>query len=340
MTSETAPGPRRLLAVDDNRLILRVVADFFTPHGWSVTQAVGVPAAREALARELPDAIVSDILMPEVDGWVFFEELRRDPKTASIPFIFLTVEGDLPQRLRGLHLGADDYMTKPFDVEELLVRVTRLVERRATLDRARHGGEALLAGSVEHLAISDLLQILSLNGKDGTVALVQGAIEGRIEFVSGQIVHAVAGSARGPKALFRMLGWTGATFRVLPRSEAPEARSISGSTSNVLMDGLVSLDEWARWKESLPDEGARLAMTPEARDKLHGHNVTPAEFDLLARAKTGVTVARALEESPHPDAEIAEAISTLIARGILEAGVEDERSPSVSMRGAERPSRL
>ena len=342
MTSDTAPRPRRLLAVDDNRLILRVVSDFFTPNGWIVTQAVGVPAAREALARELPDAIVSDILMPDVDGWVFFEELRRDPKTVSIPFIFLTVEGDLPQRLRGLHLGADDYMTKPFDVEELLIRVTRLVERRDSLDRARQGGEAFLAGSVEHLAISDLLQILSLNGKDGTVALVQGGVEGRIEFVGGQIVHAVAGTARGPKALFRMLGWTGATFRVLPRAGAPEARTIAASTANVLMDGLVSLDEWARWKESLPAEGARLTLTAEARDKLHGHNVTPAEFDLLARAKAGVTVARALEESPHPDAEIAEAIATLIARAILQAEgeAEDEPRSAVSTHGAERPSRL
>jgi len=327
----TLPGKRRrLLAVDDNRLILRVIEDFFTPNGWDVAAADGVPGAREALAVMTPDAIVSDILMPGVDGWAFFEEVRKRKATATTPFIFLTVEGELPARLRGLHLGADDYMTKPFAVEELLARVERLVERAEALAEARRGGgEALLAGSVEHLAISDLLQILSLNGKDGTVELHEGEASGRIEFVEGQIVHAEAGRARGTKALFRMLGWSAATFRVLQREGAPASRTISTSTANVLMDGLVSLDEWGRWRDLLPAESSRLDLSGDARTRLHGHQVSPAEFDVLARARSGITVGQAIEDSPHPDAQVAESICTLLTRGVIRADANDEAQAAI-----------
>ena len=322
MTNEPRPPQprRRLLAVDDNRLILRVISDYFVPKGWDVTTAGNVAIAREALAVATPDVIVSDILMPETDGWMFFEEVRKRRETSSVPFVFLTVERELPQRLRGLHLGADDYMTKPFAAEELEVRIERLLERSA----------AHLSGSVAHLAISDLLQILALNGKDGTVRLHRSDEDGRIEFVEGRIVDAQAGSAHGTKALVRMLAWSDATFRVMAREgDAPES-AIAGSTANVLMEGLVSLDDWARWLELLPAREARIELAEDARTRLHGEALRPVEFDLLARSKEGVTVAAALEESPFPDAQIAEAICTLLARGVVRsvlAASEAETAP-------------
>jgi DNA-binding response OmpR family regulator len=324
-----SPRRLRLLAVDDNRLILRVIKDYFTPKGWTVTIAESVAEARAALAAGDPDIIISDILMPDVDGWTFFEDVRKRKETASVPFVFLTVERELPQRLRGLHLGADDYMTKPFAVEELEARIDRLLEKSAALKNAQSGaGESLLAGSVEHLAMSDLLQILSLNGKDGTVRLKRAVGEGRIEFVEGKIVDAQTGSARGAKALYRMLGWSDATFKVVPREDEVAQATIAVPTATVLMDGLVSLDEWERWAELLPEASARIELSDDARGRLFGHELTPAEFDVLARSRTGVTVAAAIEESPHPDAKVAEALCLLLARGVLRAMPETSAAAS------------
>jgi len=308
-----------LLAVDDNRLVLEVVSDFFGPRGWEVLRAgEGVEALR-ALEAGPPAAIVCDILMPGMDGWAFYEEVRRRPELAEVPFVFLTIEAELPQRLRALHMGADDYIVKPFDVEELYARVERLVERRRALEEARRAGDALISGSVEHLAISDLLQILALNGKDGTVVLEQDESNGRIEFEAGKIVHAVSGRARGAKALYRMLGWTRATFRVLPRAGPAAEHTIDGAATNVLMDGLVSVDEWNRWADMLPPRVTSLRMTAEARARLEGKTLSPAEFEVLSRAKSGASVGAVLEESAQPDALVAEAIGTLLSRGILRA---------------------
>jgi hypothetical protein len=154
--------------------------------------------------------------------------------------------------------------------------------------------------------------------------------EGRIEFAGGRIVDAQTGSARGTKALFRMLGWADASFRVMPREGVVSEPTIAVATATVLMDGLVSLDEWTRWEELLPGPGTRIELSEDARGRLFGHALTPAELDLLARSKSGVTVARAMDDSPHPDAKVAEAICTLLARGVVRAAPEGSEASAAA----------
>ena len=162
-----ASRPLRLLVVDDSRLILRMVRDFFTQRGYDVVEAENGEAAIARLSGFVPDVIVSDILMPEMDGWRLFEQVRRLPETSEVPFVFLTVESELPKRLRGFRLGADDYIIKPFAVEELHARIERILERRRALEEARRGGDALLAGSVEHLAISQYFRHVFISSELG-----------------------------------------------------------------------------------------------------------------------------------------------------------------------------
>jgi DNA-binding response OmpR family regulator len=318
MTAEERVAAKsELLAVDDNELVLRVIEDHFAPRGFVVRLARSVAEALEALRGGLPDVVVSDVLMPEVDGWAFYEKFRALPGSEEVPFLFLTVESDVPKRVRGLRLGADDYLAKPFDPRELHARIDRLLERRAAAAAARRGEDALLAGSVEHLSISDLLQILSLNGNDGTVVLAEEGREGTIDLEGGTIVHAAAGRVRGKKALFRMLGWASAKFHVVKRSGTPLERSIEGPSTTVLMDGLVALDEWTRVARDLPPRHAVVRIADDARSRLHAASVGPAEYEVLTRARREPTVEALLDDLPFPDVEVGTAIVGLVGRGIL-----------------------
>jgi CheY-like chemotaxis protein len=319
--AESDGRDRRLLIVDDDRLILKIVTDFFTPHGYVIDQAEDGVEALRLLDAALPDVIVADVLMPNLDGWEFFEAIRRRPDTAAVPFVFLTTERDLPQRLRGFHMGADDYITKPFDVEELHARIERILQRRIEMERSLLGDGTLLTGSVRHMPLSDLLQILSLNGKDGMVVLRQAGESGVIVFTHGQIVHAACGRVQGVKALYRLLGWSGATFRVLPPDDRPEERTVDQPTTSVLMDGLVSLDEWNRWHMMLPGTGTVLELAPDAGARLGERRLAPAEEVVLARAREGVAVEEILESSLLPDSDLAEAMCTLLGSGVLTARI-------------------
>jgi two-component system sensor histidine kinase/response regulator len=100
--------------------------------------SIGAPDGRRGveLAREhLPDVILCDVMMPELDGYGVLAELRQDPITATIPFIFLTAKADKPALRQGMELGADDYLTKPFTVDEVLKAVTTRLEKQASVDK-------------------------------------------------------------------------------------------------------------------------------------------------------------------------------------------------------------
>jgi DNA-binding response OmpR family regulator len=312
--------PPVLLVVDDNRLIREMVRDFFTPHGYRVESAEDGARGLEILDRVTPDLILADILMPVMDGWAFYEAVRKRGDTAETPVIFLTVERQLPMRLRGLHVGADDYVTKPFEIEELHARVERILDRRRALDRARRGDGALLAGSVQHLALADLVQILAMNGKACEVELVSAGDRGRIVLDRGNLLHAENGRSSGTKALVRMLGWTEATFRVLPFPEAPPPASLGGSAENAVMDGLVALDEWNRWSKKLPDLEAAVELAPDARARMKQAPVSPAVLEIVSLAKQGGTVRELLDGSSLPDAQLAEALVRLVGRGVIRVG--------------------
>ncbi|HUL75248.1 MAG TPA: response regulator transcription factor [Vicinamibacterales bacterium] len=119
----------RVLVVEDNTDIAELVRHYLERAGHAVDIASSgseaVPRARKAA----PDLVVLDLMLPGMDGLLVCQALRRDPATAAIPVIMLTARGEEADRVRGLELGADDYVTKPFSPKELVARVAALLRR-------------------------------------------------------------------------------------------------------------------------------------------------------------------------------------------------------------------
>lgn len=120
-----------LLVVEDERTLRRLLEYRLDGHYDVRTAADGLEAL-EYVQERPPDLIVSDIMMPHMDGFALQEALQQDKDTRVIPFIFLTAKADDRSRLKGMRTGVDDYITKPFDTEQLLVRIRRLLERTET----------------------------------------------------------------------------------------------------------------------------------------------------------------------------------------------------------------
>ncbi len=275
---------------------------------------------REALARvaeERPDLILSDVGMPELDGWGLLEALKGDPHTRDVPLIFLTDEKEIPHRLRGLRMGAYDYLSKPFSTEELVLRV------RLVLDRLRSGsahGEAsrsFLSGHTSHLPIADLVQLLAMNGKTGCLRL-RATEQGRIHFRAGRIVGAFTARSRGRKALFRMLGWDDADFHFDPVDDPVITDQLEVNTQRLLMDALVALDDFKRLLPELPTTTTRLAVGDGAQDLLEQPgSLTHLEVQLLAEAQGGVTFGEALDRLDATDLDVARGVVHLIEKSAL-----------------------
>jgi len=127
-----------LLVVEDETDIAELLRSVFSKEGWNVGVANTGLAALSAVRREPPDLIVLDWMLPELSGIEVLKEIRRHPDTRMVPVIMLTARHDEIDRVLGLELGADDYVTKPFSPKELAARVTALL-RRASRPAASDG---------------------------------------------------------------------------------------------------------------------------------------------------------------------------------------------------------
>ncbi|MBN1426995.1 MAG: response regulator transcription factor [Anaerolineae bacterium] len=136
-----------ILVVDDDKDVLISIVEILEDSDYTVKAASNGQAALDLIAKQLPDLVVLDIVMPDMDGLEVCRRIRADPFTSKLPVIFLTARGRATDIVHGLDTGGDDYLTKPFEVIELPARI------RALLRRAPGG---VLESGEEYLTIGDM----------------------------------------------------------------------------------------------------------------------------------------------------------------------------------------
>lgn len=127
----TLPPKRRLLVVDDDGRLRTLLQKYLSENGYAVDTAESADSAREMLANNTYDLMVLDVMMPEETGLSFTESIREsnNPKHRYLPILLLTALGESEERIEGLESGADDYLAKPFEPRELVLRIEKLIER-------------------------------------------------------------------------------------------------------------------------------------------------------------------------------------------------------------------
>ncbi|MBD2465891.1 response regulator transcription factor [Oscillatoria sp. FACHB-1407] len=140
---ETSVGDhKRLLLIDDDPNLILLVKDYLEFRGYEVITAENGQEALEVLQKETPDMIICDVMMPQMDGYSLVEHVRKDPRTSWIPVLFLSAKGQSQDRVKGLNTGADVYMVKPFEPEELVAQVESSLKQASRLiQRQDKGGE-------------------------------------------------------------------------------------------------------------------------------------------------------------------------------------------------------
>jgi DNA-binding NarL/FixJ family response regulator len=129
-----------LLLVDDEPGLRDAVQAFLEDSGFTVDAAPNAKAGWELLEKRLPDLVISDIMMPQVDGYQFLKQMREDPRFSKLPVVFLTARGMTKDRIQGYKSGVDAYLSKPFDPDELVAIVTNILGRRVALADHGEGG--------------------------------------------------------------------------------------------------------------------------------------------------------------------------------------------------------
>jgi DNA-binding response OmpR family regulator len=134
-----------ILVIDDDSLVAKSVELSLRHDGFHVSVAHSGVDGLKIARRESPDLIILDIIMPGMDGYQVCRELRADPLLGDVPVLFLTAKGRDEDKIEGLRAGADDYLTKPFNIDELILRVKAILRRNQPIRQQPEDSERTLA---------------------------------------------------------------------------------------------------------------------------------------------------------------------------------------------------
>ncbi|NEQ76817.1 MAG: response regulator transcription factor [Okeania sp. SIO2C9] len=129
----------KILLVDDEPGLREAVQAYLEDSGFNVNVASNANEGWDILQSYLPDLVITDIMMPQIDGYQFLQKLREDPRFKVLPVVFLTAKGMTTDRIQGYQAGCDAYLSKPFDPEELVAIVENLLERRMVAKTTNEG---------------------------------------------------------------------------------------------------------------------------------------------------------------------------------------------------------
>ncbi|UCF30204.1 MAG: response regulator [bacterium] len=302
----------KLLIVDDEDSIRHLLRLTFSEE-YDIVEAGDGEEAFDVALREQPNLIVSDIMMPRLDGYGLYRKLKSRTETASIPFVFLSAKKDIDERVVGLEMGADDYITKPFSVKELKAKVNSILKKAGDL-RLRGSFEGLL-GDVD---LVEVVQLIEMGRKTGMLVLQGKKDIGRIYFVEGEPRFAEVGPWKGIEAFYSLLAWKEGRFWLDPSSFKAEENLGRTKGQELLMEGVRLIDEMNEASRQLPPASVTLSPSEDQ---------VPTQEDMaqVCRAfEGGTTVEGAVKRTSLPPFRFIPQVAKAMSSGYLRAGSADD----------------
>ncbi|MCS6884650.1 MAG: response regulator [Acidobacteriota bacterium] len=303
--------PRILIAEDD--VMTRSVLEAALEQDYELLFAVNGQEALDIAVQERPDIIISDVMMPVMDGMELLKRMRSS-SVSKTPFLFLTARGAVEDKIAGLEHGADEYLSKPFSVRELQLRVSKLVEK----SNLRRGAAGVIQGQLSEVSLPDVLQIISNNQKTGELVIDSSKGVARIFLQSGQIVQATFGKFSGLKALFRILALDEGRFLFENKQLAVEV-TVQDKIENLLLEGYRQMDEFKMLLARF-EKGEETMLKPGTEKIVQSGLSTTDALVLIAVNKTA-KIKTILDQVSKPDLEVMESIINLLEAKLLDIEV-------------------
>lgn len=258
----------RILVVEDEPLLQSMMRDVLETLPATVIEARDGEEALRLVRKEQPNLIILDIMMPGLTGYDVAEALKDDAWTAEIPIIFLSAIGTPDQKVRGLELGADDFLTKPVDPNELKARVRAILRRIPPVAaEAPTPRPSVATGQLQAMSLPTLTRSMELDRRSARMVFSKDREIGEVVFVNGRITRAFQGPRKGDAAMYHLLTWEEGSFDMLPYVEgaSPAGGEVTASNEVLLQEGARRLEEISGLLAGLPGPEALLEVPESVR---------------------------------------------------------------------------
>jgi len=225
------PTGVNVLLVDDSVSMRIELGDALRNQGLRVRVAENGLVALSAALKRAPDVILTDVEMPEMDGWTFVRTVRARPSLAKIPIIFLTRLSDDLSRLKGYRLGVDDYLPKTMPAQEIIARLQGVLARRREVAVPNEGNRGL-RGRLEHVRLGSLLAFLESERRSGALELDDGGDSCTLYLHKGTLetVHGLGRYDHPHDRVFELLSWTQGDFEFVANAARPRSEGEQPTT--------------------------------------------------------------------------------------------------------------
>ncbi len=311
---------RILFAVNHPPAVLELRKSLVTS-GYEV-KIVDNGAVALTLCREFrPHLLCADHDLTKIDGHHLFRELKLQSATKNIAFVLMSKHRSVDERVHSIDLGVDDYISIPFDLEEILMRFEIILREIETFEALPKNTSKGFSGKLSDLSLIELLQTLEIGQKSGLIKLQSHTAEGVVFLKNGEVRDASLKGLTPKDAIIRMFTWNDGTFRVDLR-HIDQEKTLEESTNELVSEGFLYLDTWNKIKNHIPSLQTTVRLGSETKGSL-----SPEEKSVMRLVKDTSKLVDLIEQSDFDDLTALKIVTNLYKKNsIIEVPLEEIQS--------------
>ncbi len=303
----------KILIVDEDSNYIAGLRKSLNQAGYDVLSFDDPYKAMEIINDIRPQMIIADVEITETNDYSFFKHIQEIPSLKNIPFIALSNQKRVDDRIRTIELGVDDFISKPFYVEEVVARVENLFKEITDLSESAHYNNSGFGGNLSDQNLIDIISSLRKEQKTAVIHLRQGTFEGSVYIYQGELYDADFNDYHGMDALNKFFTWNEGRF-FIEFTTFERTQTIHEPTEAILSGASEYTQEWQRIQSHLPS-----LITPVhlAKATAMQNNISDDERRLVANINGNTTLYEIVIKSPFDDIKALQLIHNLYEKGYL-----------------------
>jgi len=301
-----------ILLIDDDKTYLIPLKNALSQAGFEVICWENGQQILQVARDYQVDLIISEVDLPQINGHELFKEIRSKAEFKTTPFIFISNQKKVDERIENIELGVDDYISKPFYTEEVVARVKNLIKETAAVQEDDDEASRVFSGHLTEMNLIDLIQTLELGNKSAVIKLKHNSSLGVVLVSQGQVVDASLCNLNPDEAILRMFTWTMGTFEV-EMTTVNNQKKIFKSNLELIDIGVRRINEWDKIKQNLPPLNVFVLKTSHN----NYHDLSPDEISLLNSIENKARLSDIIEKSQFDDLKALEIVRALHQKGYL-----------------------
>lgn len=315
-----------ILVADSDPKNLQILKENLEASGFQVITVADGTKAWEEVHKTNPNLVLTEINLPELNGFQLLEKTQADPNTSSIPLIFLTNQREVQQRVQSFQMGAKDYLVKPLHVKEVIAHI-RMVLRRIEKKQGEQPDQyTKFSGRLSEISLADLIENFSVERRTGVLTVNNNNNKtGHIYFHEGTVVNADLGDIRLENAIYQMLPWKNGYFNmVLKDVNTPDEISISNL--GLLLEGVKRMERREELLKQFPSPKTAFTVTQTFQNIIEKKKLPDDVKKFVSLLDGKRSIVKILDESCYDDFKTLERLIRLYKQGFIEPTIRPEET--------------